>query len=145
MLRFSFYFASKECFDDNQALRTFSCDGKTFVSSNITSLHNGRLIRLGTRLKVKLYVFVFFSSTSRDDAFFARSNCCPITVNISLFFAFLFRVSYSAATRRKRNKLRDISLHNNKKFMIKGEKERSKKSLASLSLHRYGNHELYNE
>lgn len=135
------FFASAECFIGNQARRFAFISSSFLAFASITQ--QWRLIRLGARLKVKLLLVFFFSplldfiSITSEMIFFAPSNCCPITVNISVFFvsAFLLCVSCSILILPQRRKkksrgknLRDISLHNNRtKFMMK----RGKKKLVS--------------
>lgn len=150
------FFASAECFIGNQA-RRFAFTSSSFLAfASITQ--QWRLIRLGARLKVKLLLVFFFSplldfiSITSEMIFFARSNCCPITVNISLFFvsAFLLCVSCSILIlpqRRKKKSRGKISetYHCTTTERNLWWKEGRRSSSASLSLHRYGNHELYNE
>lgn len=85
------------------------------VSSNIAQ--QWRLIRLGTRLKVKLVSSPLLRL--RCCLFCALQPNVPLRSISLLFFAFLFasHVPFSSC-RNKERKLRDISLHNNKKFMM---------------------------
>lgn len=107
---------------------------------------SSRLIRFGTRLKVKfvsssfrwLRNASFYAPNQQQTAGPKRGQYIFTFIASGFLLCCLMLLSQFAAWNKKKKLPRDISLHNNKKV-------RNEKSSASLLLHRYRNHELYNE